>query len=61
MSSLRDLLDIADPSVVPVTTYYGPQGSHQIWFRGAHCWEYNSNHNYNWQETLLVRSSVLCL
>lgn len=50
MSSLRDLLDIADPSVVPVTTYYGPQGSHQIWFRGAHCWEYNSNHNYNWQE-----------
>lgn len=50
MSSLRDLLDLATTDALPVTTYYGPQNAHQIWWRGGHCWQYDNNHNYAWQE-----------
>jgi len=50
MSSLRNLLDTASADSLPVATYYGPQNSAQIWYRGGHCWEYNSNHNYFWQD-----------
>jgi hypothetical protein len=48
MSSLRDLLDIATTDGIPVATYYGPQNAHQIYWRGGHCWYYESSHNYNW-------------
>ena len=50
MSSLRDLLDVASTDALPVATYYGPQNAHQLWWRGGHCWTYDSNHNYAWQE-----------
>jgi hypothetical protein len=50
MSSLRALLDVADTNSIPIATYYGPQNSHQIWFRGSHCWSYSDTHNYFWQE-----------
>lgn len=49
MSSLRELLDVADTNSIPVATYYGPQNSHQIWYRGSHCYEYSDTHNYFWQ------------
>jgi len=48
MSSLRDLLDVATTDGIPVATYYGPQNAHQIYWRGGHCWYYESSHNYNW-------------
>jgi hypothetical protein len=48
MSSLRDLLDVASTDGIPVATYYGPQNAHQIYWRGGHCWYYESSHNYNW-------------
>lgn len=49
MSSLRNLLDVASSTLVPVATYYGPQNSHEIYFRGSHCWVYDNNHDYNRQ------------
>ena len=47
MSSLRDLLDVPSLDNLPVQTYLGP-GAHQYLFRGNHCWEYGSSHNYDW-------------
>ena len=61
MSSLRDLLDFADTGGVPTTTYYGPAQGTSIWFRGSHCWQYESNHNYAWQEsTWCVPNNCVC-
>ena len=50
MSSLRNLLDKADIALVPVVTYHGdPQGT-EIYFRGSHCNNYDSSHNYQWYD-----------
>lgn len=61
MSSLRDLLDVATTDGIPVATYYGPQNAHQIWWRGGHCWYYESSHNYHWAENRwCVPSCCVC-
>ncbi len=48
MSSLRSLLDVADTSSIPTTTYYGTPNAHELFYRGSHCYHYESNHNYEW-------------
>lgn len=61
MSSLRELLDVADTNSIPVATYYGPQNSHQIWYRGSHCYSYSDSHNYFWQNfNWCVPCSCVC-
>lgn len=61
MSSLRNLLDTASTADVPVSTYYGPQGAHEIYFRGAHCWEYGDTHSYDRQYmNWCVPNSCIC-
>jgi hypothetical protein len=55
MSSLRDLLDVASTDGLPVSTYYGEQGAHSIYYRGeGHCKCYSDttfsylHHEYHW-------------
>ena len=60
MSSLRDLLDIASTDNIPVATYYG-SNSHSIFWRGDHCWNYSSNHDYAHQQMVwCVPSCCVC-
>jgi len=61
MSSLRNLLDAADVNLVPSPTYYGEANSHQIWFRGGHCWTFDNSYEHHRQYlTWCVPTRCIC-